>query len=170
MKRINWKKGSGVFLLSTMTFLLAVAFMSLIMEYSNIQYCNTVSTTRADLIADSVAVYAQSYDYNYNERQAESMSELLTSYNNSTSTKFEIETRINFPETDTLELECIAYVRTYYPQLVGKYLFYLSNTSTVKSVDIYGDIFVIPGNLSVEQDDEIEDSDENELVDTPTRH
>jgi|GEM_PF-5149316 len=148
MKKIDWKKGSGVLLLGTLMSILGLFLMILVMEFSNIQYCNTISTTRTDAIADSTAIYAQSYDYMYNQRQAETMSEMLTAYNNSISTKYDIETSISFPEDDVLDLTCVTYVHTYYPQLMGKTLFYIKNDTTVKSVDVYGDIFVVPESMS----------------------
>ena len=148
IRKIKWNKGSGVLFLGVLVSMMALVLMILVMEFSNIQFCNTLSQTRADLIADSSAIYAQSYDYNYNQRQAEIMAELLTAYNNSVSEKYDIETVLSFPEDDTLTLSCTTYVHTYYPQLMGKTIIYTQNESTVKSVDIYGDIFVVPESLS----------------------
>lgn len=151
LKKIQWKRGAGVLFLSMTMCLLCVFLMILLMEFSNINFTRTVSTTRCDAIADSVAVYAQSYDYKYNQRQAENMLQLLTTYNNNASPAYELETTIQFPDEDVLKTTCKAKTEPYYPEIMGIDVVTVTNEATVKSVDIYGDIFVVPGDIAQEQ-------------------
>ena len=124
------------------------AFMLVLhMEYSNIMYARAASSTHADAIADSAAVYSQSYDYAYNQSQAEIMTTLLTAYNNGTTGRYELTSDLQFPADDTLTLTCHVQTYFYSPSLTGHDTFTVSDTSTVKSVDIWGDIFVVPDSL-----------------------
>lgn len=158
MKDIQWKKGAGVFLLSTMMCLLCLLLMVLIMEFATVNYTEALASTRSDLIADAVAVYAQSYDYCFNERQAEQMCSLLTTYNNASS-QYTLTTSISFPSepprvssmdrvADVVTVDCVATTKPYYPELFGTDSISIRKSSTVRSVDIYGDIFVVPGDLA----------------------
>ena len=81
---ISWRRGNGACYACLIISLLAAIMLVLHMECSNIMYASAVASTRSDMIADSAALYAQSYDYKYNKAQAETMATLLTAYNNGT--------------------------------------------------------------------------------------
>lgn len=147
IRNINWKSGNGSAYACLVIAVMAAFMLVLHMEYSNIMYARAASSTHADAIADSAAVYAQSYDYAYNQSQAETMMTLLTAYNNGTTGRYELTSNLQFPADDTLKLTCNVQTYFYYPSLSGHETFTVSDTSTVKSVDIWGDIFVVPDSL-----------------------
>lgn len=144
MKQVHWKQGAGTLLLGVIIMMMAVAFMVLIMECANIQLCQLIADTRCDLIADSTAVYAQSYDFKYNKGQAMAMTELLTEKNNEVSSNFQIKTDLSFLEDDTLSISCACETKTFYPQIIGVQTVIQQSVATVKSVDVYGDILYVP--------------------------
>lgn len=124
--------------------MLALFLVIMLTEYSNVMYGETLAVTRCDMIADSSAIYAQSYDYNYNRHHAREMTTLLTELNNDAADNCEFFTNISFPSGDVLTIQCVAKVPTTYGDLADKDYYYISRYSSVKSVDVYGDVFVVP--------------------------
>lgn len=147
IKEIHWNKGNGAAYACLIISLLAAFLLVMHMEYSNIMYARTISSTRSDAIADSAALYGQSYDYQYNKAQSEIMTTLLTAYNNGASDRYELSSSLDFPADDTLSVTCWAETFFYFPGLTGHDLLTVSDKATVKSVDIWGDIFVVPDSL-----------------------
>ena len=144
VKSINMKRGSGTFLLGTLFAMLAIFLAILLVEYSNGMYGEVLAVSRGDMIADSAAIYAQSYDYNYNQNHAREMVNLLTDLNNSVAGDYEFSTSIAFPSNDVLSLQCTTKVPSTYNDITQTDFYYITHTSSVRSVDIYGDVFVIP--------------------------
>lgn len=144
MKQIHWRQGAGVFIVGVTIMLMAVMFMVLIMESANIQRCQLIADTRSDLIADSTAVYAQSFDYKYNKEQGRAMVSLLTDKNNEVSSGFQIRTDLTYLEDDTLNVSCICETNTFYPGIIGVASVIKQASATVKSVDVYGDVLYVP--------------------------
>lgn len=58
MKHIFWKKGNGSLLIGTILCLLGTVIMIMFLEYINIYFTNAYTQTRADVLADAGAVYA----------------------------------------------------------------------------------------------------------------
>jgi hypothetical protein len=135
--------------------------MILYLVYMNVMYVNIVATTRSDTIADSAAVYAQSYDYKYNKAQAETMVNLLTVYNNRTSDFYNLSTGISFSDDKTLTVKCIASTPTFYPDLMGSDTVYGFAETSVTSVDIWGDVLVVPENIATKKAEAEEDAANN---------
>lgn len=155
---INWRRGSASCLLIMAISILAVSMMYLYMTIVNIGYTQSIATTRGDAIADSAAVYAQSYDYKYNHAQAELMTSLLTQYNNNVSDFYNIETAISFGDGGTddtikesLTIKTKVSAPAFYPDLIGSDKIFAVSEATVSSVDIYGDILVVPPGQSYNQ-------------------
>lgn len=146
--RLDWRRGTASLIICMSITLLIVFLLVLYMTFMNILYANTVATTRADAIADSVAVYAQSYDYEYNRSQAETMTNLLTDYNNNASSFYELETAISFPKDNVLTVKCAVRTPTFYPDMVGSEYVYSYAESTVESVDVWGDVLVVPEDIA----------------------
>lgn len=144
MKKIDWKKGSGTLLLVVCLIPVFLLFMVLLSEVGNGFYMRTVSITRADAIADSSALYAQSFDWKYNKPQAEIMNGLLTMLNNGTSDDYEITSTITFPEDDLLTVNVHAEKETFFPALHGKEVVNADSEVSVRSLDVYGDILYVP--------------------------
>lgn len=159
MKRtIDWHRGSASCLLIMAIAILAVSMMYLYMTIVNIGYTQSIATTRGDAIADSAAVYAQSYDYKYNHAQAELMTSLLTQYNNNASDFYNIETAISFWDgnaddtiKESLTVKTKVSAPAFYPDLIGSDKIFAVSESTVSSVDIYGDVLVVPPGQSYNQ-------------------
>ena len=103
--KVDWKQGSASLLVTMCMTLLIVVLMILYMVSANILYANSIAMTRTDAIADSAAVYAQSYDYKYNKSQAEIMTNLLTAYNNQSSDFYSISTGISFSDDNTMNVK-----------------------------------------------------------------
>lgn len=156
--KVDWKQGSASLLVTMCMTLLIVVLMILYMVSANILYANSIAMTRTDAIADSAAVYAQSYDYKYNKSQAEIMTNLLTAYNNQSSDFYSISTGISFPDDNTMNVKCVVKTPTFYPDLMGGDQLYAFDESTVKSVDIYGDVLQVPEDISGQWRDPIQDS------------
>jgi hypothetical protein len=146
-KKISWKKGSASLIIIMATVLMTIYLLLLYMTLTNILYSNTVATTRTDIIADSTAVYAQSYDYKYNKSQADIMATLLTTYNDAVSDSYSLTSNIFFPQDDTLKIKTTVRTRTFYPELLGSNFIYSYGEATVKSVDVWGDILVVPSEI-----------------------
>lgn len=144
---IHWRRGNGACHACLIISLLATVMLVLHMECSNIMYASAVASTRCDMIADSAALYAQSYDYKYNKAQAETMTTLLTAYNNGTSGRYELTSSITFPDDDLLTVKCDVQTFFYFPGLTGHETLTVSDEASVKSVDIWGDIFVVPDSV-----------------------
>ena len=142
--KINLKQGSGSILLGTAIMLLGLLFIVMMMMYSSLYYGNAVVQTRTDAIADSTAVYAQAFDYNYNQGQAMAMAKELTNRNNEANPVFELTTELKFPEDNILTVNGKVTSPMLYANIVGTNYVFSYAESTVKSVDIYGQIFVIP--------------------------
>lgn len=53
-----WKKGNGSLIIGAVLCLLGTMLMIMLLEYSNIYYTNAYTQTRADVLADAGAVYA----------------------------------------------------------------------------------------------------------------
>jgi len=121
--------------------------MMLLMEFSNVRFVQDVASSRADMIADSVAVYAQSYDYKYNKAQASVMSTLLTTYNNNASNKFILTTKLSFPSDDVLNVQTTVKAPVFFPDMAGDEFLVVKDDATVKSVDIFGDVFIVPESM-----------------------
>ena len=144
---ISWRRGNGACYACLIISLLAAIMLVLHMECSNIMYASAVASTRSDMIADSAALYAQSYDYKYNKAQAETMATLLTAYNNGTSGRYELASSISFPDDDLLTVKCDVQTFFYFPGLAGHETLTVSDEASVRSVDIWGDIFVVPDSV-----------------------
>lgn len=144
IKHISIKKGSGVFFIGCLLCLLAILMTILYVETSNAMYSSTVAMTRSDIIADSSAVFSQSYDYNYNQDQARTMGTLLTDLNNDCNSRYEISSSVYFPAENEIAVDCTAKAKSSYTSLTGVDYYASTKTSVVRSVDIYGDVMVIP--------------------------
>lgn len=160
-KEIDWRKGSASLIMFMCMSLLVVMLLILYMATMNILYANTIVMTRSDAIADSTAVYAQSYDYALNKSQAEKMANLLTTYNNQTSDFYSLATGINFPDDNTMNIRCVVTVPTFYPEMMGADQLYSFTDSTVTSVDIYGDVLQVPEDVSNQWRDPVQNSTVN---------
>lgn len=146
-KKISWRRGNGACYACLIISLMAAVMLVLHMECSNIMYASAVASTRSDMIADSAALYAQSYDYKYNKAQAETMATLLTAYNNGTSGRYELTSSISFPDDDLLTVQCNVQTFFYFPGLAGHDTLTVYDEASVRSVDVWGDIFVVPDSV-----------------------
>ena len=61
IKHINWHKGNGAILLGTFFCVMSFVAVLLVYEYCNVYCAQAYSQTRADLIADGSAEYANAY-------------------------------------------------------------------------------------------------------------
>lgn len=150
-KKIDWTQGSASLIIMMAMALLAVALLVLYMTITNITYANTIACTRTDAIADSAAIYAQSYDYKYNKAQADIMTTLLTAYNNAASDYYNLTAVLLFPEDDVLTVKSYAATPAFYPDLMGTEQIYGRCETSVKSVDIWGDVLVVPDEIGNQQ-------------------
>lgn len=152
--RIDWRRGAGSMMLSVAFMLAMIALLVLYLTVFNCTYAATLVSTRTDAIADSVAVYSQSFDYRYNESQGELMRSLLTQYNNS-SDFYDLTTSVDFGEANittpggnrirqTLTVNGSATVPALYPDLMGTDSLTATASVEVDSVDIFGDTIVVP--------------------------
>lgn len=144
MQKINLKRGAGTFLYGSVLMMLGVLFFILIMEYSSISYNHIVADTRSDLIADSTAVYAQSFDYKYNQAQAKMMCDILTEKNNEASDYFNISSELSFPSDDVLTVECLCETPTFYKNLINVDKIVTKGNCTVRSVDAFNNVLYVP--------------------------
>lgn len=144
IKKIELRKGSGVFFIGCTLCLLAIFLTILYVETANAMYSNTIAMTRSDIIADSSAVFSQSYDYNYNQDQARIMGALLTDLNNESNPNYEISSVMYFPEDNVLTVDCTAKTKSSYTSFTGVDFYSSTKTSTIRSVDVYGEILVVP--------------------------
>ena len=85
-KSIDWRRGNGMMIITATISVLIMVFVLIIMENNNIYTTAAIAQTRADVIADSAAVYSVTYDYEFNIREAYEMAALLTAYNNTEKT------------------------------------------------------------------------------------
>lgn len=158
--KIDWRKGSATLIVIAMMCVMSVFMLILYMTIFNITYISSVAITRTDAIADSAAVYAQSYDYNYNKSQAEIMTELLRTYNSDSVTPLTYSAEINFVDnvgdrnrnSNTLIVTGRATGPALYPDLMKTKTLTAQSQTTVKSVDIWGDIFVVPDEIGNNRD------------------
>lgn len=144
---IQWNRG----IVSIMSTLIIVLFMfsllALLLFYNNMHLTSILSMTRADAIADGTAVYAQSYDYAYNKPQAEQMASLLTVYNKNSSPGESLQATMTFGIAgDTLTIHCWTTSPNAFQKVSGESLT-IGASSTVRSKNIWGDIFVVPGEI-----------------------
>lgn len=152
MKEIRWNKGSGTFIATLCITLMAMALVFMYLAFTDSMYAGVISRTRSDAIADSTAVFAESYDYKFNQAQAAIMVELLTDYTNNAldGDKYEITSNLTFPTgassnsraVDSLRIDVIAKIARIFPSVTGENA-YAGYSTTVTSVDIYGDTFVV---------------------------
>lgn len=171
-KKIDWKRGSGIFVMMPFLLVFFLIGMLLYMCFFNIMYANTIAMTRSDTIADSVATYSQSYDYKFNRGQAVEMTNELVRLNNLqeiqkpdsqrlyTLANYQSHTLGTTGTTlgvqDTLVLEGEVQMRTFYPSIMGGTEAFCVKTETeVSSVDIYGDVFVVPDDIGYNRDNEV---------------
>ncbi len=146
-KQIQWNQGVVCIMSILVITIFLFALVALMMWYSNYFYCSTISMTRADAIADGVAVYAQSFDYEYNKAQGDIMTSLLTRENNELSNKYTLDTSLVYGDrNDQLTIWCTAVAPNLFPSVAGETIEVQSNT-TVTSVDIWGDIFIVPDSM-----------------------
>ncbi|NLT15959.1 MAG: hypothetical protein GXY05_16670 [Clostridiales bacterium] len=152
---IDWKRGNASVLFCVTVILVMTFIMVILMEYSNIRYANGLAASRSDMIADSAAVYAQSFDFKYNKAQAEEMTRLLTEYNNKDNEKYQLNTKITFSEdlnkNDLLTVETTVEVPVFFPGLVGTDSVHAKTSTTVASIDIFKGIFVVPESIGHQQ-------------------
>lgn len=142
--------------------IMAVFMLILYMTIFNATYISSVAVTRTDAIADSAAVYAQSFDYNYNKSQAEIMTELLKTYNSEAVNPLTYSAEISFVDnvgdrnrnSNTLTVTGRATGPALYPDLMKTDTLTAQSKTTVKSVDIWGDIFVVPDEIGNNRDTE----------------
>ena len=153
-RTINWKRGNGSIYFGLLICVMSVFMMIPLMEYSNVRFVQDIASSRADMIADSVAVYAQSYDYKYNKSQAATMATLLTTYNNNASNKYELTTNLSFSDDDMLTVKSTVKAPVFFPDMAGDEWLTAHDSSTVKSVDVFGDVFVVPESLGHENEPE----------------
>ncbi len=147
-KQIDWEKGVATYIIFIPIVILIVFLLFFFLTFTNIYLGKAFAVTRVDAIADSVAVYSQSYDYNYNKSQADTMNSLLTTMNNSTSSFYDLSTTISFDADNVLAVKSTVHVPSFLPGLLGTDDIYTHATAKVKSVDIWGDILVVPDELS----------------------
>lgn len=146
-RMINWKRGNGSIYFGLIICVMAVFMMIMLMEFSNVRFVQDITSSRADMIADSVAVYAQSYDYKYNKSQAATMATLLTTYNNNASNKYDLTTNLSFSGDDVLTVKSTVKAPVFFPGLAGNEWLTAHDSSTVKSVNVFGNVFVVPESL-----------------------
>lgn len=151
-RQVDWKRGSASLIIIMCMSLLACFLLVLYMTMLNVTYANSIAMTRTDAIADSAAVYAQSYDYDYNKTQAEIMVNLLTTYNNATSDFYKISAAVSFPDDRTLTVKSVVTTPTFYPDMLGDDQLYSLQETTVKSVDIFGDVLQVPSDIATAPD------------------
>ena len=149
MRKIDWKKGSGSLLFTCSIAIMSVWLVIFYLAIVSRNYSIAAATTRCDAIADSVAVYAQSYDYKYNHAQAQIMATTLTQYNSEALPNGELTSELSFetgpdsrhPETLTIKVKA----KTPAPFADDPNANIVAQAETsVTSVDIYVDILVIP--------------------------
>ena len=150
-KKIDWKRGSGTFIATFAITLMTVALTLMYLAFSDSIYTNVIATTRSDAIADAAGIFAQSYDYKYNKGQAGIITTLLGTYNTNASNRYDIVTSVSFPEDDVLTVRCMALIGRIFPSLTGTYAA-ASHDTTVKSVDIWGDVLVVPESVGQHSD------------------
>ena len=138
-------------LLGSVIMLLAVVFMILMVEQSRALYARTIAQTRGNTIADSVAVYAQAWqiDYSYNQEQARSMLDKITELNDPSQgdnvNGFDLQTSISFPSDDVLTVGCTTKVLSAYPNISKRESYIVLNETSVRSVNIYEGVVIVPG-------------------------
>lgn len=147
LRAISWKRGSGAIYFCLILCVLMAFMMMLLMQYSDVRFAQDLAASRSDMIADSAAVYAQSYDYKYNKSQAEAMVTLLTTYNNRASNKYELTTSLAFPADDLLTVEAPVKVPKFFSDSEKDDLFIVKDSAAVKSIDVFGDIFIVPESM-----------------------
>jgi len=76
------QRGTGLLILLVMLCALAVTFTIIIVEVNLIYINQSIANTRADAIADSVAVYALRYDNSFSQGDVLRMTALLAAHNN----------------------------------------------------------------------------------------
>lgn len=153
-REIDWRRGNGAVYFCLVLCVLMCSMMMLLMQYSDVRFTQSLAASRSDMIADSAAVYAQSYDFNYNKPQAETMVTLLTSYNNAASNKYELTTALSFPANNKLTVIAEVMVPKFFATTDGSDMFVVKDSATVKSVDVFGDIFVVPESFGHENQTE----------------
>lgn len=152
--KIDWHKGSASLLLCAFLSMAILAAIIIYLLMFSFGYAQSIAVTRCDAIADSTAVYAQSYDYKYNKSQADLMTSLLTTYNNTTSKYYSLSSSLTFPKDDILKVNVV--VKT--PAFFSTKYVYSPWSTQVKSVDIWGDILVVPDSIG---------KDNHQTPDTP---
>lgn len=149
MKKIDWKRGSGTLVIMAAIIVLITFSLWLYLTVFNVTFTRSLVTTKADIIADSVAAYAQSYDYQYNQSQAELMTNILTQLNSSSTRGLALSTQLTFSDgsggniKQSMHVRCDAEFDSLLPGIGGTV--HASSDATVDSVDVFGDIFVVPG-------------------------
>lgn len=171
-RKMDWNRGSGIFVMMPFLLVFFLVGMLLYMCFLNIMYANTIAMTRSDAIADSVATYSQSYDYKFNHGQAIEMTTELVRLNNLQESQKPDNQRLytlaNFQTRtlgktgtaqgvqDTLLLDGEVQMRTFYPSFMGgTEAFCVKSHTEVSSVDIYGDVFVVPDDIGYNRDNEV---------------
>lgn len=141
--KIDWKKGNATLLASLAVIMLLVAMTCMYIAFADSMYVSAIASTRADATADAAAIFAQSYDYKYNKAQAGIITSLLGKYNNEASDNYILTTSVTFPYDDVLTVRCEAVIGRIFPGLISPYAA-TYDEATVKSVDIYGEVVVVP--------------------------
>ena len=113
--KICWKSGNASLISASFLLLLGVVLIILLTECSNLYWCNTVVTTRTDAIADGAALYAQSYDWKLNKPQAQIMSAMLTTANDSDTDRYKLSTSVSFQDDSTMTVKGTASTKYFYP-------------------------------------------------------
>lgn len=144
---VSWTRGNGSIYFCLVLCVVMGYMMMLLMQYSDVRFAQDLAASRSDMIADSAAVYAQSYDYKYNKSQAEAMVTLLTTYNNQASDKYELTTKLAFPADDVLTISATVRVPKFFSSPGDEGLFVVKDYAVVKSVDVFGDIFIVPESM-----------------------
>lgn len=173
-RKVDWREGSASLIIVATTCVATIFMLVLYMTFVNITYISSVAITRTDAIADSAAVYAQSYDYNYNKSQAEIMTELLKTYNSDVMTPLSFSAEVSFIDnvgdrnhnSNTLVVTGKATGPAMYPSLMNTNTLTARSQTVVKSVDIWGDIFVVPDEIGNNRDAETPsvDSGDTDIV------
>ena len=81
MKPLKNNNGAAMLLMMIVLSVILIGFAILIAEINIIYVNKTIATTRADAVADSVAVFALNYDNTFSQSDVLRMTALLASYN-----------------------------------------------------------------------------------------
>lgn len=131
-KQIDWHKGSGTIIWGVMFCVVSFVAMLFVYEYCNVYCAQAYTQTRADLIADGSAEYANQYG-ELDENKARDMAQQLAILNSNSRKDINLTVRTNgldeynFPDS-TLDYDNAVHIKV---KIHNKYLFHNGDFDTV---------------------------------------